>query len=242
MTQNQDIAPTASNEQGVGTPSELPDGQAVKLDDEQLKQVADQVWLQAQSYVDRRDRERDERVNQRFEQLESLWKQQEDLGHPVPPDVKERMKNQAVQDAIRTQPQTGKPEVANQQPPQQQPQDPINQAAFEMMQKAGVQILPNDPETQQLDFSSPGAYLSSMSEALNAKKARLGQAPQQPAQPQQPMNPAARLGGLGAGGSAQPDLQSQFNRELEAIRSSPFGSSEQVRQLRRKYRKLGLDL
>lgn len=55
--------------------------------------------------------------------------------------------------------------------------DPVDAAAFAMMEAAGVMLEDTDPEAQNLDRTSQKAYLASLAKAIQAKQARVSTSP-----------------------------------------------------------------
>jgi hypothetical protein len=69
-------------------------------------------------------------------------------------------------------------------PPEQQPEgstppDPVTAEAWRLMDQSGIDIDDNDPEYSMLDQSSSTAFLSSVRNAINAKRQRTTGLPQQ---------------------------------------------------------------
>jgi hypothetical protein len=163
------------------------------------------------------------------------------LGLQVPDGARQRVIDETVlsyldEDAQASQAMAPSPELVAY----------VNQRAQKIAIRAGVTLTPQDPEFSQVNQATadPDEYLESWERAVTSKANRLKGVPvaQQPTQIQQPSqpptNPAARVPMAGSGTPAAQDLMAQYKKELDGKRPG----SEEVLQIRRKYRTLGLDL
>lgn len=117
------------------------------------------------------------------------------------------------------------------QPGQQQPDlDPINSAAIQMMDNAGVRIEDNDPELSLIDRTTdkPGIYLASVYEAIAKKKERMSR----------PGGSPASIPTVAGRGSPS-DLRTEFEAKKKKIARGDILS---LTNLQTEYRVMGLDI
>lgn len=220
------------------TPQYLTKDEARKLKEEAVKEAEERAFRRAQGYYESEQT----RVRERLNGLEQVWKMQEAAGVQLTDEQKNQIKQRTIQEAMTEQPSTvpGTPPPAQapgQQPAGNAPPHPVTEMAWDMMDKAGVEIIEGDPEFQTLDYTDKSLFLMSVANAISAKKQRLSSAGTPPVvQGQaQPQRTPTNAGGTGAGSG----LEAQYRAELA---NTPVANKEQILQIRAKYRRLGLNL
>jgi len=98
--------------------------------------------------------------------------------------------------------------------------------AEEIYKKAGVSILPDDPEVSMVDQSSPVAFLTTLQQAVEKKKQRVQTAPE------------ARITSLVRGQQPNTNLEAQYLEEKSKIQ----GDVQELIKLKKKYRAKGLQI
>lgn len=139
-----------------------------------------------------------------LKQLEKHFEMQKAAGVEVTPEQQAAMRNAVLLDGIQKEPdeseppETQAPEKAPAQEPGKAP-DPITQAAWDLMEEKGIELLDEDPEVEMVDNSSPYKFLLSLAKALETKATRLQKEPptSQDETPPAPLN--ARIPGVGSG-------------------------------------------
>ncbi len=179
---------------------------------------------QAQSLTDKMDSRLRKELATR---LAAVGQNAKLLGIEMTPEVAENVRRKVI-DEYLTQPEIEQAPAEAQLQPGQQPVDPTDKAALDMMRKAGTYIEQIDPEAKTLDMTDPGAYLLSMAQAIEAKRQRLAKT-SQPAQVRTPTIAGAT--------GAQVGLEAQYRSEINNAQTK-----DARLQIRRKYRGLGLEL
>jgi hypothetical protein len=220
---------SGSIQQGAGN------GQPKYATSDDLKSLRDEITRQMQSLTDKAENRITRQIREQIAQAQMVY---DEVGKStLPPDVQARLAQQALE-------QLNSGGAAHAQ--SGVPTDVIratNMAAQALVEDAGIEFGPDDPEFSLVNLNAPDpkSYLASVRKAVAAKAQRLQSNPTaQQAQPQQAQqgNPAARLPNVGAGASASGDLMAQYQREAASVRPG----SEELLQLRRKYRSKGLSI
>ncbi len=233
-------------QQEAGQPSETlhvepgtPDTpQLVTLDllRQALDEQANRLERRLQSITDKQENRLKKEVDKKVAALESNYQA---LGLQVPDAARQRVIDDTVLSFLDDGPGAAQPAA-----PSPELVALVNRQAQEIAEEAGVTLGPGDPEFAQVNQSTPdpNTYLKSWRKAVASKSNRLKGATAPPAaqiQPTQPpSNPAARVPMAGSGAAGGGDLMQQYKQEVAKY---PPGS-EQVNQIRRKYRNQGLEL
>ncbi len=232
---------------GGGTPGATPEGQnherPITLTEVQrlIQDAVQSTLRQTQSVTDRQEAKLRKELQDKLAQISQVQKTMEAAGVQITPEIQDRIRRQVIDDSLLgtaagTPQGVSDPAAQPGQPSAEQPQanlDPINQAALSMMEEAGIQVLSNDPEAAMLDHSNRRAFLRSLDQAIEAKRQRMQGQPQTPAAPAGTRAPT-NLGGVGQ----QTGLMEQYQREI----SNPGLPQHMRLEVRRKYRRLGLNV
>lgn len=217
-----------------------------------IQDAVDRSLRASQSLTDKSEARIRKDIQDRLNQIDQARKTFEAAGVQITPEINEKIRRQVIDDSLLGDggvlPGQGQPAQGGREQPlnvqgsaQAEPQmaaaanDPISQTALTMMQEAGVTVLDTDPEAAALDYSSPRAFLRTLDQAIEAKRARIGQdtagMPQQPGTQRAPTN-------LGAAGT-RTGLMEQYQAEMNQNKNLP----QHMRlEIRRKYRRLGLNV
>ena len=167
----------------------------------ELKKVQEQAFRQAQSLVDKGDNRVSKEVRERFQALEDRRAEMTAAGQPVSDEAfarlleDERLKILASTDGMAAQPGDGEDTEAL--------IEDTNRKAQEIWKEVGVTIEKDDPEAEQLDFTTPEIFLTTARAAAIVKANRLKQEDGEPAET--PNQIAARIAALGgSGGQSNP--------------------------------------
>lgn len=198
-----------------------------------LTEQTEKLERRLQSLTDKQENRLKGEVDKRVKAMERNYQA---LGMSVPAEARQRIIDETVLSYLDDeQPQASQPAA-----PSKELVAYVNRKAQKIAEKAGVVLGPGDPEFSQVNQATadPDEYLESWERAVTSKAERLrgGQPPNQPTTPQH--NPAARAPIAGSGTPGGQDLMQKYKQEAANLRP---GSNELL-QLRRDYRKLGLEL
>lgn len=217
---------------------ESPQLVTVDLLERALEQVADRLERRLQSLTDKQENRLKKEVERRLSALAETY---QELGIPVPEGAKQRV----IEDVALSYLDDGG-ERAHAKPPFPELVEFVNRQAAKIAKNAGVTLEPSDPEFAMVKVNTldPDEYLESWKAAVDAKVGRVKSvqpttAAQNVTNPQaQTAAPVARVPAAGAGTPGGQDLMAKYRQEAAKLRPA----SEELLQLRRKYRALGLDL
>lgn len=185
-------------EQGQTQPEYVTVDQARRMTEEAVQQAVSK----AQSLVDKSGNRLQEKIQAKLKDLESTLKVQAAAGIKITPEQEQALRQQVMVDALaeveEPAAQAGQTRETQTQDAQAGQIDPISQAAWELMQERGVEILENDPEAKMLDFSTPYKFLLSVEKAVSTKEQRLQSSSGE--EPNKSVPPQARIPGAGSGG------------------------------------------
>ena len=173
-----------------------------------------------------------EKLRQRLEQLEEHIAFQKESGVNVSDADIERMRNKIITKSLMDEPQ---PEKAAAQQPKQEGLSPkaINDIGNRMLKSMGVDFKDSDPELKKIKMNgTPEEYLSTLAIAAEAWKERTSNKP----------DPETRIPGIVSGNASVKNLKADYDKEIKAAHADPINGLERVRQVRRKYRELGLPI
>jgi len=199
------------------------------------EKAAEESYRRAQGLFDKGN----QKVQMRLQEVERTIALNAAAGIETTPEQRRAMEQQALRDAYTPEAQPNdEPSVPHDPPPQQpapvdaggQDQlDPINAEAVRIMQQAGVDLLDGDPEVEKhlanVREMNAIAYLQAVERAAAEKAQRLVRSPQ------------ARVAGLGSGGPAGGDLESQYKAEMANVKR---GDIQAIAKIKAKYQKKGL--
>ena len=198
------------------------------------EEVAEAKFRNAQGLIDKADSRITKKVQADLKDLEKTIAMQKKLGIEVPPATVSAMQQELITRAYQEpETQPAQPQPFGTQPaqaayPEARGDDP-NALALQMMQASGVMIEDGDPEVAQIDMTNPYLFLSSVGQAIQAKKSRQAASPR-PAQPVTPTN---------AGGAGSPQgLEQEYKAALKKV----AGNAVAVGRLKMDFRKRGLDV
>lgn len=195
---------------------------------DEVQRLIDQAVRQSQSMTDKAS----SRVQK--ELTEQVSRLQEEIGQLVKSgaEVPEELASSLAQAQEATRTANKKAEL----------QPMVQQQVGDIQQKYGVTLVPGDGFFEQVnDKGSAWQFLATLEEQTALKAAAVEQVAPPQSQPQrQEQAPVTRVPSLGpnAGQRVDGDLYAQYQRDVQKLRPG----SEAVMQLRRQYRRKGLDI
>jgi len=159
---------------------------------EEAAKLREDILNQARSYSDKGR----VRVERAVEAVTYSVANLRALGQEITPDQEKAFQDAAVRKAM-TEPE---PVPAGQQPPQAEPQGPIDPEILAIQKDTGIELYDGDPELAAIDRSrGRRKFYQSIESACSAKKTRLAS----PTEPIQPISPASRV--PAGGGPSSPN-------------------------------------
>lgn len=248
MTYDQQL-PGGAAEEGVpqseGVPQEqVQPGQPQYVTREDLLAAVQELSGQIrglQSLTMKQENKLRKEIDTKMRDLESMY---QELGQPVPEDMREAV----TQDVVLSRLGSGNASQPD-APSPEQIQYAVNMRT-RLERVYGVQLTPQDPEYQQVQWiaDTPDQHIDSYEENLKRKAARVrGQQPvqaQQQVAPQQTPQPGQSVGlrapNIG-NAPASGDKLTQLRARFEAEKAQTKTTGEMI-ELRARYRREGLDI
>jgi hypothetical protein len=195
-----------------------------------LEALGERLERRLQSLTDKQENRIKKEVDEKLEMAAAYFAQ---LGQPMPAEVRQQVINDTILSRLGDSKQAASPEPS--------PEDIryANNMRKRLERTLGVQLTESDPEWREVRWEArtPDEHVDSYEEALKKKAARLQPQSTAPGAPPQPARAPMVGNAPAAGGDKITQLQAQYNAEKA---NTPSG--EQMLQLRRKYRALGLPL
>lgn len=193
----------------TGQPAAPGEAQPQYVTLEQVQQMLEDNFRRAQSLYSKGQAGFEKKIQADLKNLEKALDLQRKAGITVSPEQENQLKQQVINQAFTEPEQPIQPELPGQQPAQaaewEEPDNEVTAIAWEMMDKAGVDVLTDDPEYKQhlAKYDDPNYegdeidYLQDVKAAIKAKQIRLSAQPQPAAPARLPTN----QGGAGSGPS-----------------------------------------
>lgn len=196
----------------------------------------DELLRQTQSLTDKASSRLDKKLRDELKKVDEVIALQKAAGLQITPVQESALRAQVYDKALK---ELGTEEGSDSAPAAQQgfQDDPsqaaqkaaaavINGMAEEIYKKAGIMVMPDDPEASMVDQSSPVAFLTTLQQAVEKKKQRVQTAPE------------ARITSLGRGQQPNTNLEAQYLEEKKKYQ----GDVNALIELKKKYRAKGLQI
>jgi tetratricopeptide (TPR) repeat protein len=178
--------------------------------------AAEEAFRRAQSLYSKGQAGFEKKVQADLKNLEKALEYQKKAGVTITPEQESNMRQQVINQAFMDTEQPTQPQLPGEPSAQaleeEELLDPVTASAWQMMEKAQIDILEEDPEYSQIvntQTDDPYVFLRSIEAAIEAKRKRLAA---QPNQPQQPPRLPTNMGG--AGGPTNPVINTTNMDEL----------------------------
>jgi len=208
--------------------------------DQMVNDITEQVVRRTQGLIDSQTSNINKRIQDGLSNLKSVIEVQRSAGIEITPEQEQVLRQRIISEAYTVDPSSPPDPSTGTRNPQPEPQggqeiDPVTAEAIAMMEEAGVWIADTDPEAENIrQAKSPRQYFKAVEEAIAAKRERTSQTKTETGEEPSGRSPT----NLGGSGGSKASLRRQYQEEAKKVRGDVWA----VTELKRKYRKLGLDI
>lgn len=197
----------ASLEQGqAATPEFITRQDVEKLLQDYRKEIAEESWRTVQSYTDKRNA----RMQAKLDEMERIFKAQEAAGMTIPPEVRRKMREDAVKELDSSPDDQAQPSPAQERPQDkgQPPQAQMPPEAYQADAILAAAKVPYDaPELAEFEGLDASQIVDKAWEIA-------GKYRQEQTSPQRTTNPTARMPAVGAVAPAAGNQLEQLRQRL----------------------------
>lgn len=209
--------------------------------DQMVNDITEQVVRRTQGLIDSQTSNINKRIQDGLSNLKSVIEVQRNAGIDITPEQEQALRQRVIAEAYTAEGPTA-PTDPSKGTRQTQPEpqggqeiDPVTAEAIAMMEEAGVWISDTDPEAEKMrQAKTPRQYFKAVEEAIQLKQERTSQTKPETGADTGDRSPT----NLGGSGGSKASLRRQYQEEAKKVRGDVWA----VTELKRKYRKLGLDI